>query len=157
MSAAATINMAQLNQRLADSARYAGKAMDDVMSDAAEKILESMMRRVPRRTGRLAASLSIRRLPGRIEIGPTDVPYATYVEFGTGSRGEFGGSSYEIRPKTATALKFSIGGRTYYAKSVRHPGIAPRPFVRPAAQEWLDYIGVEAGHAAAKMITGGAP
>ncbi|MEU9805427.1 HK97 gp10 family phage protein [Mycobacterium sp. NPDC050853] len=53
-----------------------------------------------------------------------DADYALYVHEGT--------RPHLIRPRNAKALRFQIGGRTVYAKLVRHPGTKARPFLRNA-------------------------
>ena len=53
-----------------------------------------------------------------------DADYALYVH--EGSR------PHLIRPRNAKALRFQIGGRTVFAKLVRHPGTKARPFLRNA-------------------------
>jgi HK97 gp10 family phage protein len=58
--------------------------------------------------------------------------YANWVEFGTASyysgNGRTTGAPYEITPKVAGSL--FLGG--VFAQSVVHPGIKPKPFLRPA-------------------------
>ena len=56
-----------------------------------------------------------------------------WLELGTGSRAEGGGSPYLIKAKGGGTLRF-IGrdGGVVFAKSVMHPGIYPRPHFRPA-------------------------
>ena len=63
----------------------------------------------PVKTGALKDAITIQRPdPLTAIIGPTRVSYAIYQEFGTASRGEFGGSVYEIRPKKPGGmLKFT--------------------------------------------------
>lgn len=86
---------------------------------------------VPVRTGNLGRTIG----EGPISFtGPRTVhgsvhakaDYALYVH--EGSR------PHLIRPKRAQALRFQIGGRTVFAKLVRHPGTRARPFLRNAAQ-----------------------
>lgn len=89
----------------------------------------------PIRTGALRDSIKIEYTDGGLgaTVFPT-MPYAVYLEYGTGGRGEYPGSAYKIRPKRGQFLKFQVGGKTIYAKEVTHPGISPRPFMRPAAE-----------------------
>ena len=58
--------------------------------------------------------------------------YSHWVEFGTASyysgNGRTVGAPYEITPKVAGSL--FLGG--LFAESVVHPGIKPKPFMRPA-------------------------
>ena len=60
------------------------------------------------------------------EIIITMPEYSIYLEYGTGI---FGPKRRPITPKEAKALKFSIGGKTVFAKSVK--GMTPQPFIRP--------------------------
>ncbi|OMB79285.1 hypothetical protein A5743_14390 [Mycolicibacterium conceptionense] len=86
---------------------------------------------VPVRTGNLGRTIG----EGQIHFtGPRTVAgsvhakadYALYVHEGT--------RPHVIRPKRAQALRFQIGGRTVFARLVRHPGTRARPFLRNAGQ-----------------------
>lgn len=57
----------------------------------------------------------------------SDVSYAPYVNDGT--------RPHIIRPRTRQALKFTVGGRTVFAKVVHHPGTRPNPFLDRALRE----------------------
>lgn len=88
----------------------------------------------PRRTGRMAGGINTEILndgmSGKVSVPAT---YATFVEFGTGTRGEFPGQPIIIRPRRGQYLRFTTkDGRTIYTKRVVNPGMAPRPFLRPA-------------------------
>ena len=86
-------------------------------------------------------------------IGPTRVAYAVYQEFGTGTRGEFGGPVYEIRPrKPGGMLKFQVNGRTVYAKVVKHPGIPPHPYMRPAFERIVTPFGQSLSEVGASYV-----
>lgn len=66
--------------------------------------------------------------PFRVETGVTArTDYAVFVHEGT--------RPHLIRPRTARALRFDVGGRTVFAKSVHHPGTKARPFLRNAAEQ----------------------
>jgi hypothetical protein len=52
--------------------------------------------------------------------------YAAAVHDGSGPR--------IIRPRHKRVLKFTVDGRTVFARSVRHPGTRPRPWLQHAAQ-----------------------
>lgn len=82
-------------------------------------------------TGRLRASIRVERrsffgLRQRWTVG-SDVEYAPMVNGGT--------RPHIIRPRRAKALRFKVGGRTVYAKVVRHPGTRARPFLDRALRE----------------------
>lgn len=46
-----------------------------------------------------------------------------------------GQKAHVITPKNARALRFTVGGRVVFAKSVNHPGSKGRPFLRNAMEE----------------------
>ena len=94
----------------------------------------------PKKTGYL--SNSIRITPGsmKVTIGP-DASYGVYQEFGTATRGEFPGPVYLIRPVRAKKLAFQINGKWIFTTLVKHPGIPPRPYMRPALQQALSPFG----------------
>ena len=57
---------------------------------------------------------------------------APYLELGTGSRCERGGSPYMIVPTRKKVLHWrSEAGKDVFAQWVMHPGIHPRPHIRP--------------------------
>ena len=55
------------------------------------------------------------------------VTYGVDVEFGT--------APHIIRPKAGKALKFKSGGKTIFAKKIKHPGTRAQPFFRPAMDQ----------------------
>lgn len=88
-------------------------------------------------------------------VGP-NVEYGVYQEYGTGSRGEFPGQAYMIRPKRAGGLlAFKIGNKTVYSRSVRHPGIKAHPFMRPAIEAVLGTLAGDMAERGALLITKG--
>lgn len=90
----------------------------------------------PVRRGQLRGSIHSYPVNGGMGgVVVADAPYASFVEFGTGTRGEFPGQMIIIRPRTAKFLRFQgRDGRWHYAKEVHSPGMAPRPFMRPALE-----------------------
>lgn len=60
----------------------------------------------------------------------TDVPYGPVHEFG-------GRGYYTITPKNKKALKFTVGGKEIFRKSVNHPPAKKRPWLRPAGEQAL--------------------
>ena len=83
----------------------------------------------PVRTGHLGQSVSegtIAMVGPRTAHGSVKATarYALYVHEGT--------RPHTIRPRTAQALRFEVGGRVVFAKVVRHPGTKARPFLRNA-------------------------
>lgn len=81
--------------------------------------------RFKNQTGNLRRSI-FRRVesPARGVVG-TDEKYGAYVEFGT--------QPHTITPKHGKYLKFKTdSGKVVFARSVRHPGSKPYPFMEPA-------------------------
>jgi HK97 gp10 family phage protein len=153
--AAAVADLTGLAENLNRAAAEADTSVERVMLHIAEMIAEEMKRLAPVDTGKLRDSIRIKTMPGRIEIGPDGVDYAVYLEFGTGSRGEFPTGPYEIHPKKPDGvLVFQINDKTVHARMVIHPGIAPHPFARPALQKWLDQLGEDVAKVGVEMIVG---
>lgn len=109
---------------------------NNILHDFGKSITQKAQENAPRKTGRLASSISY-TVNGDQLVIEVKAPYGMYQEFGTGTRGEFNGSAYTIKPKKGKYLKFKAGGRTIYTKQVTHPGIPARPFLRPAVTEAL--------------------
>lgn len=133
---------ADLRELASDLAYASGtgidKAAEDLIRETAMQVQALAIAKVPRRTGKLAASINITWVSKTEAIIGPSLPYGLYVEFGTGSRGEFPGKPYEILPKVKPFLVFKVNGKTIMAKKVRHPGIKAEPFMRPAAMEALE-------------------
>lgn len=62
-------------------------------------------------------------LGGRVSA---NAPYAAYVENGT--------KAHDIHPRRKTVLRFVQNGTVRFARHVRHPGTAPRPFMADAKE-----------------------
>lgn len=153
--AAAYADLTSLVQKFAGAKKDAKKASEHLLDEAAQKTADYMMEFAPVRTGRLRAAIRYTSSPGRREVGPFGVPYAVYQEFGTATRGEFGGSTYTIKPKRASSLRFKIDGRWINVKEVRHPGIPASPFARPAAKRALEDIGERYAETGLKLFMEG--
>lgn len=96
---------------------------------------------VPVKTGNLGRSIQedpLQVVGMTVRTGVTaTADYAAMVHDGT--------RPHIIRPRSTGmgphpegapgALKFQIGGRTIFARSVRHPGTKPRPFLKNAMDE----------------------
>jgi hypothetical protein len=62
----------------------------------------------------------------RIHV-PDDLDWWVFQEWGTATRGEFGGAAYAIDPVHAKMLAFpDSAGNTVFSRHVEHPGIPPR-------------------------------
>jgi HK97 gp10 family phage protein len=133
---------ADLAALAADLSAASGQPMmttaSQIIQQAAQRVQAEAQTRAPVKTGRLKSSIAIRYIgPLTAIVGP-NVDYAAYQEFGTGTRGEFPGPIYEIKPKKpGGVLVFKVGGKTVWARKVRHPGIKARPYMRPAFETVL--------------------
>lgn len=155
MSDAVTLDLVNLASDLRKAAQQAETSVFEIVMVVAKRIEEEMKALVPVKTGKLRDSIRIKTAPGRIEIGPEGVDYAVYIEYGTGSMGEFPTGPYEIHPKKpGGTLIFKVDGKTVGAKMVIHPGIRPKPFARPAAAKWLDSLGDDVAKVGVEMIVG---
>jgi HK97 gp10 family phage protein len=110
----------------------AARILDDAVQAGAEIIRKDAAERAPRRTGALARSLhseKTKHTRTRVEFGVSWDKDHYY-----GASLEVGAQAHEITPDTAQALL--IGGE--FVSSVQHPGISPRPFLRPALDSKAD-------------------
>lgn len=113
--------------------RITMRAMDRIMSDCVVIAKEL----APTDTTFLQGSIQMRPtvLQGKRALvgywGSFNCKYAIYQEMGTGLYAPGGGSMYEIRPRLKKALWWP--GLEHPLKVVRHPGVRPRPYLRPAA------------------------
>lgn len=64
---------------------------------------------------------------GSVEVGIGPDKEHWYYRFS-----EYGAQPHEISPETAKVLAFEGSGGTVFAGGVSHPGMAARPFLRPA-------------------------
>ncbi len=112
----------------------AGQITENIFRDYGAKIEALAKEKAPHKTGALKSSITHHASQESLEI-VASVAYAMYQEFGTSSRGEFGGSPYTIRPKNGKYLVFYVNGKKVVTKKVTHPGIKARPYLRPAVQE----------------------
>lgn len=154
-STVATADLTALATRLRKAHQGVAEASEQLLDETATSVYELMLQLAPVDTGRLKASIRIVAAPGIRTIGPQGVDYATFQEFGTGIRGEFPTKTYIIRPRDENGtLTFQIDGRWVSTKEVRHPGIPPNPFVRPAAHQSLDSLEQRYEQMGAGLITG---
>lgn len=139
MGSAAYADLTALANDLAyASGEGIARATQRVIRDAAEHIQKDAQTRAPIKSGALRNSISIRYPDDYSAIIGPDVDYGVYQEFGTGARGEFPGTPYEIRPKRANGvLVFRMGNRTVYARKVINPGVRPKAYMRGALEDYL--------------------
>ena len=109
-------------KKLQDLAAEYPEVMDQALDDTADAMSLDAQRMVPVDTGRLRASINVKREFLIKAIG-TNVEYATDVEFGTGP--------HEIVAKNKKVLANKKKG-IIFGKKVKHPGSKPRPYMRPA-------------------------
>jgi hypothetical protein len=86
----------------------------------------------PKRSGRLAASTSADDVqaegPWLLRSGVTShAAYALFVHEPT--------RPHVILPRRSSVLRFTVKGRTIFARRVRHPGTKGQPFLRDAAHQ----------------------
>lgn len=108
--------------------------------------------RVPRKTGTLGRSIH----PGYVDEDQAAVvasaAYARYVEEGTGTHA--GRGYYTIKPVHAKVLAWGGARRLsgnlrtgakpeFFAKSVQHPGIRAKPYLRPGAMAALEQLDMQ--------------
>ena len=154
-----TAASADLRSLAADLASASGlgieRAAAEVIRDTAYGIQHAAMQYAPVRTGRLRDSIQV-SFDGALKatIGPT-VPYGPYQEFGTASRGEFGGPVYVIRPRNTAALSFVVGGKRIVTRKVTHPGVRAKRYMRRAVELELGPVAQRLADAGALIITKG--
>lgn len=131
MANAASADLSALALDLASaSGMGAQKAAQSIIMQGALRVQSEAQSMAPIKSGRLRNSISIKYpQPLTAIIGP-QVEYGVYQEFGTGTRGEFPGAPIKITAKNGGLLKFKIGNRTIYTRSVNHPGVRARRFMR---------------------------
>ena len=76
----------------------------------------------------------------------SEVPYANFVEFGTGvyHLNEEGGAKpkpgWDVKPIHSKSLVFKVNGETVFAKKVHVEGMRAQPFLRPAIHQNMSAI-----------------
>ena len=98
------------------------QVMDAALDDTADAMSLEAQRIVPVDTGRLRASINVKR-EFLVKVIGTNVEYATDVEFGTGP--------HEIVAKNKKVLADKKKG-IIFGKRVKHTGTKPQPYMRPA-------------------------
>jgi HK97 gp10 family phage protein len=154
---AASAEIAQLAKDLsAASGDSIERSAAQLIADGAQRIAAEARALAPVKTGKLQSSIHARWLnPMRVEIGP-EVIYGPYQEFGTGSRGEFPGTPYEIKPKKPGGkLVFTKDGKTIVTRRVIHPGVRPQPYMRPAFEKVLKDVMERLASSGSASITRG--
>ena len=131
-------------------------AASETIRDSAYQVRDRAQALAPFKRGVLRNSITVHFPdPMHAVIGPS-VKYGVYQEFGTGTRGEFGGAVYIIKPVRAKTLVFKTkDGQWVSTKEVHHPGIPAHPYMRPAAKEVLDTMSKTLAERAATLLVKG--
>lgn len=137
-SAVGYVDITQLAQDLQQTAGGSFRANAQVLVTSAINQIQTLAEAyAPIRTGALKGSITSYTTHGGLTgVVRASALYASYVELGTGIRGEFPGKVTIIRPRTPGGyLRFTgKDGKEHFVKQVRNPGMAPRPFLRPALE-----------------------
>lgn len=100
---------------------------------AFEQRVRSLVKsRTPVASGRLLRANRISRSTSTVTILNNEGHAAPVHE---GSR------PHKIVPRKARALRFTLGGKTIYAKSVWHPGTTANPYIEASIFEALENVG----------------
>jgi hypothetical protein len=131
-----TINyeaVTQLSQRLEKAANFAPFVVEFWLHKMVGPAMVSEMRaEAPVRSGRLRDAIRQINEPMKVRVGPIGVEYNQFVVEGT--------KAHEIKPKNASMLVFKIGGKTIYAKSVKHPGTAANPYMQISSAKVMNRL-----------------
>ena len=130
----ATADFTGYDQAVAQTHQALGSAMRIVVNEAGRAAEEHARtnHKHKKRTGFLTSRSALKFLERRsggdlVEGELTNIaPYARYVEYGT--------RAHIILAKNAQALRFVQAGKVRFAKSVRHPGTDPLPFMQPGVE-----------------------
>lgn len=83
MTDAASADLTNLSAVLKKAGKNAPAAMDTWMEMVGTQIEQTMKTMAPVKTGRLRNSIRVTSAPGRVQVGPVDVDYDVYQEYGT--------------------------------------------------------------------------
>lgn len=117
-------------QRIPGTQARAVRRAERDLDQLGRRIVFNARRRVPSRTGALRNSIGYQvsndGSRARLHVYAT-APHARFVHEGT--------RPHVIRPRTARALRFQIGGRVVFAARVQHPGTRANRFLADAVRE----------------------
>lgn len=123
----------QLSQRLQKAADFAPGVVEFWLHKMVGPAMVTEMRaEAPVRSGKLRDAIRSINEPMKVRVGPFGVEYNQFVVEGT--------KAHEIKPKNASVLAFKIGGRTVYAKSVKHPGTAANPYMTISSKKVMNRL-----------------
>jgi HK97 gp10 family phage protein len=125
-----TINESEIRAKIAQADRQMAIELRESVKNACDEGAQEARdtHQYKDRSGALTASIDSKLLVSGADVAMGEMtakaPYASYVEGGT--------EPHVILPKNGQFLKFTIGGRTVFARKVNHPGTKPHPFMGPA-------------------------
>lgn len=114
-----------LNAFAAGLEQAAVDALDEGVRVAHGVAVAEVVMQTHRRTGQLRGGFKIRRPKKLTRVLANVAPHAKYIEEGT--------VPHPIVARRAKFLRFKVGNRWVFRKSVQHPGTKPRPFMAHAA------------------------
>lgn len=139
--------LTKLRDQLFRARRGIRGAVMSEMDKAAETVKDKMRELAPVDSGNLRDSIAVVKQGGdRWSIGPVNVPYAAAQEYGA--------KPHIIIASPGKVLAFQVGGSTRFAKSVKHPGNKPQPYIRPAADWAREQLSEQIQVIGNSMLTG---
>lgn len=124
-------DLISLRDRLMNAKRTIRRAVMSEMDRTADDVKERMRQLAPVDTGNLRDSIAVTKLGDQYRIGPVNVPYAAAQEYGA--------RPHTIKAAPGKFLVFQVGGKTIFAKTVKHPGNKAQPYVRPT-RAWAEEV-----------------
>ncbi|MGW5147528.1 HK97 gp10 family phage protein [Rhodococcus koreensis] len=100
------------------------------MAALGRRIVANAQQRAPVNTGNLRRGIGMDLAASGLTLTMgifSKAKYTSFVHDGT--------RPHLIFPRSARVLRFQTGGRTVFAAYVKHPGTAPRPFIRQAIED----------------------
>ena len=140
-------DLTALQKNISTAGKRSGPAMQDMLEKSGEQIAAMMRALVPVKTGRLQGDIRVVKYSMKVVVGPTTVPYAAFVEFGTGQRGELYNRAYLVSNRGQVVV---IDPKK--AKKLR--GQRAQPYARPAAREYFNTLGPQAAQIGVEMVVG---
>lgn len=111
----------KLNKVLSEAPRKFPVLMNKAMHDIAFEVQGRAVKNAPFKTGNLRSSIQAEATSEKAVIG-TNLEYARIHDIGGVIPARI------VRPKRAKALRFFVGGKAVFAKSVRMPQRKVRPY-----------------------------
>lgn len=131
MSFIVTIDISDYDRKMGNLQSGLARLPREILESGSATIEMDLKRNVPVRTGRLRDSIT-REVFDNSAVIRTNSGYGRFVNDGT--------RPHDIFPRNGRYLRFEIGGRTIYAKRVRHPGFTGRKFVEVTLAESVPKI-----------------